>query len=71
VTVSSEEQIQGHLDNAMKTYLRGGLPVDERMSIDGEMRGLSIALAILRGTSAMNETLDSERRAIASGIGKR
>jgi hypothetical protein len=61
--------IQSQLDWAMSVYLRGGLPTDERMSVDGQMRGLSIALAILRGTSAMQETLASRRRQEGAQLG--
>lgn len=60
-----EEEIQGHLDESMRQYLAGGLPADERMSLDGQIRGLSIALAVMRGTSGMAETAESERRVVA------
>jgi hypothetical protein len=61
-TDDAAQQIQQHLDNAMKTYLAGPMPTDQLFSIDGEMRGLSIALAVLRGTSGMDETLAAEQR---------
>lgn len=58
-----EEQLQERLDVIMEQYLTyDSLSRDDKLSFDGEMRGLGFALGVIRGTSSMVEVLAADKR---------
>lgn len=65
----ARREIRNQLDAVYFRFIRDHdtLDHDSRIDFGGQIRGLAIALAIMRGTSAMDETLASERRIMLTG----